>query len=74
MDEDYEINIDLDLTERDAMTIFIKYKVCDYDEKYTGATGVGLTVSAVRTNIIASFIGLAGREILKYRVPVSTIL
>lgn len=47
MANDYEINIDPDLTNQDAMTIFINYKVFDYNRRFIGATGVGLTVSAV---------------------------
>ena len=45
---DYEINIDPDLANRDTMTIFINYRVLDYDNKFIGVTGVGLTVSAVK--------------------------
>ncbi|MCD6526191.1 MAG: diguanylate cyclase [Desulfuromonas sp.] len=48
MEQDYEINIDPDLANRDSMTIFINYQVKDYAGKFIGATGVGLTVSAVK--------------------------
>jgi len=48
MKEDYEINVDPDLANKDAMTIFINYRVFDYDNNYIGATGVGLTVGAVK--------------------------
>ena len=48
MKNDYEINIDPDMANRDAMTIFINYRVYDYDGNFIGATGVGLTVSAVK--------------------------
>ncbi len=48
MKEDYEINVDLDLANRDAMTIFINYRVHDFSGNYIGATGIGLTVDAVR--------------------------
>lgn len=47
----YEINVDPDLANRDALTIFINYRVFDYDGRYIGAAGVGLTVDAVRTLI-----------------------
>lgn len=47
MASDYEINVDPDLANKDAMTIFINYRVYDYDGNYIGATGVGLTVNAV---------------------------
>jgi len=49
--DDYEINIDPDLANQDTMTIFINYKVFDYDDNFIGATGVGLTVNAVKTLI-----------------------
>ncbi|MDH4554614.1 GGDEF domain-containing protein [Pseudomonas sp. BN417] len=45
--EPYEINVDVDLANQDRLTIFINYKVFDYDGKFLGATGVGLTVDAV---------------------------
>lgn len=48
MNEDYEINVDPDLANRDLLTIFINYRVFDYDGNYLGATGIGLTVDAVR--------------------------
>lgn len=48
MKKPYEINIDPDLANRDAMTIFINYRVFDYRNRYIGATGVGLTVTAVK--------------------------
>ncbi len=51
MKDDYEINVDFDLANKDAMTIFINYRVFDYEENYIGATGVGLTVSAVKNLI-----------------------
>jgi len=44
----YEINVDPDLANKDALTIFINYRVFDYDNRYIGATGIGLTVDAVR--------------------------
>ena len=49
MDSDFEINVDADLANRDAMTVFVNYRVFDYAGNYIGATGVGLNVSAVRT-------------------------
>lgn len=48
MTEPYEINVDPDLANQDALTIFINYRVFDFDGKYIGATGIGLTVDAVR--------------------------
>jgi diguanylate cyclase (GGDEF)-like protein len=48
LSQDYEINVDPDLANADAMTIFINYRVFDYAGDYIGATGIGLTVDAVR--------------------------
>lgn len=48
MKEDYEINVDPDLANADALTIFINYRVFDFSGNYIGATGIGLTVDAVR--------------------------
>lgn len=47
MKEPYEINVDIDMANSDAMTIFINYKVLDYDDTFIGATGVGMTVDSV---------------------------
>ncbi len=48
MAEEYEINVDPDLANADALTIFINYRLFDYAGNYIGATGVGLTVEAVQ--------------------------
>lgn len=48
MKDDYEINVDIDLANKDAMTIFINYRVFDYNENYIGAIGVGLPLNAVK--------------------------
>jgi len=48
MQPEYEINVDPDLANADALTIFINYRVFDFAGKYIGATGIGLTVDAVR--------------------------
>ena len=48
LDTDYEINIDIDMANNDAMTIFINYKMFDYQGNYIGATGVGLRAYAVQ--------------------------
>jgi len=47
MAEPYEINVDPDLANRDKLTIFINYRVFDYDRRFIGATGVGLAVDSV---------------------------
>ncbi|WP_347904566.1 diguanylate cyclase [Pseudomonas purpurea] len=43
----YEINVDVDMANHDSLTVFINYKVYDYQNKFIGAAGVGLTVDAV---------------------------
>jgi diguanylate cyclase (GGDEF)-like protein len=48
MKEAYEINVDPDLANKDALTIFINYRVFDFSGNYIGVTGIGLTVDAVR--------------------------
>lgn len=51
MPREFEINVDPDLANQDAMTIFVNHKVSDYDGNYIGAAGVGLTVSSVKALI-----------------------
>jgi diguanylate cyclase (GGDEF)-like protein len=48
---DYEINVDPDLANKDAMTIFINYRVFDFAGQYLGATGIGLTLDAMHRRI-----------------------
>lgn len=69
----YEINVDPDLANQDAMTIFINYRVFDYNNRFIGATGIGLTVNAVRTLItdyqrrfgrVVYFVDKSGRIVL----------
>jgi len=48
---DYEINVDHDMASKDTMTIFINHKVHDYEGNYIGATGVGLSIHAVKKRI-----------------------
>lgn len=43
----YETNVDYDLANRNTMTVFINYRVLDYNGKFIGATGIGLTLDAV---------------------------
>lgn len=47
MAEPYEINVDPDMANGDRLTFFINYKVFDYQDRFIGATGVGLTVDSV---------------------------
>ena len=48
MTEDFEINVDMDLSNNDALTVFINYRVYDYEKNFIGATGVGLTVESIQ--------------------------
>ncbi len=43
----YEMNLDVDLANHDTVTIFINYRVLDYDGDFIGATGVGLTLDSL---------------------------
>lgn len=43
----YESNVDYDMANRDTMTIFINYRVLDYQGNFIGATGVGLALDTV---------------------------
>jgi diguanylate cyclase (GGDEF)-like protein len=48
MKQPYEISVDTDQSNRDALTIFINYHVYDYANEFLGVAGIGLTVDAVR--------------------------
>ena len=43
----YEINVDPDLANRDAMTIFVNHRILDAQGRFLGATGIGLTIKSV---------------------------
>ena len=47
MAEPYELNVDVDLANDDALTIFINYRVLDSEGVYLGTAGVGLSVEAM---------------------------
>ncbi|MDO7927564.1 diguanylate cyclase [Pseudomonas sp. KFB-139] len=47
MDVPYEISFDPDMANKDNLTFFINYKVFDYNNRFIGVAGVGLTVDAV---------------------------
>ncbi len=49
MPQDYEINVDPDMSNANAMTIFINYRILGKDGEFLAATGVGLSVSAVKS-------------------------
>lgn len=48
MSAQFEINVDPDLANKDALTIFINYPVHDFSGQFIGATGIGLTVESVQ--------------------------
>lgn len=62
MEPDYEINVDPDMANADAMTIFVNYRAYGYDGEYLGATGVGLTVDAV-VSLIEAYQAKYGRHV-----------
>lgn len=62
MTPDYEINVDLDMANRDTMTIFINHRVLDYGGHFIGSTGVGLAVDSAR-KVIESYQTRYGRNI-----------
>ncbi len=62
MTEPFEINVDPDLANQDAMTIFINYRVFDFDGNYIGATGTGLTIHRVN-ELIEEYEERFGRQI-----------
>jgi diguanylate cyclase (GGDEF)-like protein len=47
MPEEYEINIDNNAEQGGAITIFINYRVLDYDGKFIGIAGIGLGLNSV---------------------------
>ncbi len=48
MKAQHEMNVDPDMANDNAMTIFANQKVYDFKGNYIGATGVGLTIHAVK--------------------------
>jgi diguanylate cyclase (GGDEF)-like protein len=45
----YETNVDPDAGNNDTLTVFINYRVLDYEGNFIGVTGVGLTLENART-------------------------
>jgi diguanylate cyclase (GGDEF)-like protein len=48
---EYEINIDNDATNKNTMTIFVNYRMHDYQNRFIGITGVGLTLNKLTQQI-----------------------
>lgn len=44
----FEVNIDADTADRTKTTVFVNYKVFDFEGKFIGVTGVGLAVEKVK--------------------------
>lgn len=44
----YETNVDIDMANQDSMTIFTNYRVLDYNGKFLGAVGIGLTLNTMK--------------------------
>jgi diguanylate cyclase (GGDEF)-like protein len=51
MKQDYELNVDPDAANRNALTIFINYRVFDFAGQFLGATGIGITLDALHQHI-----------------------
>lgn len=47
MKKPFETNVDPDWANREKVTIFINYQIFDYQGKFIGATGVGLTLDTM---------------------------
>jgi hypothetical protein len=62
MAEPYEINVDIDMAHQDALTIFINYRVLDFQGRFLGATGVGLNVASVHS-LVAGYQQRYGRSV-----------
>jgi len=62
MNEPYEINVDADTADRSRVTIFVNYRVTDYQGELIGVTGVGLSVDSV-ARLIETYQARYGRQI-----------
>ena len=62
LQEDHEINVDTDTANPSSLTIFINYKVFDFDGRFIGVTGVGLLMERVQ-NLIKSYQKRFGRQV-----------
>jgi diguanylate cyclase (GGDEF)-like protein len=47
MQTPYELNVDIDMANRDAMTLFVNHRVVDAQGKFLGTAGVGLTLDSL---------------------------
>ncbi|KAB7624100.1 sensor domain-containing diguanylate cyclase [Alkalilimnicola sp. S0819] len=60
--EPYEVNIDQDTADRSRVSIFVNYRVLDYQGDYLGAIGIGLAVNRV-TELVQTYQERYGRHI-----------
>ncbi len=60
--EPYEINVDEDTADRTRVSVFVNYRVLDYDGNLLGVTGVGLGVDSV-AQLIETYQRRYGRTI-----------
>ena len=58
----YEVNVDINKEQDDALTVFINYRVLDHDGKMIALTGIGLDFRAVR-NIVSRYRAQFNRNI-----------
>ncbi len=49
--DEYVVQLDTDQSHDNALTVFINYRVFDYQKNFIGVTGMGLNVDAVRASI-----------------------
>lgn len=47
----YETNVDIDMANHDNLTIFTNHKIFDYNGKFLGAVGIGLTLDTMKSLI-----------------------
>nr|WP_246455919.1 sensor histidine kinase [Ruficoccus amylovorans] len=62
MEQPFEINVDIDMANHDALTVFVNYRVYDYDNNFIGSAGTGLTVNRVNA-LIKDYEARFNREI-----------
>ncbi len=60
--KDYEVNIDHDKANPDQVVVFVNYRVYDFDHRFLGVIGVGLSSNAVAA-VIEKYKKRYGREV-----------
>lgn len=77
LEDEYEINLGIDDANKGALTIFVNYKMFDFEGQFLGVTGCGLTVNNVQAlldmyakkyNRIIYFVDQQGRVTLANRI------